>query len=126
MSPRHLATLLGVVWALFASSIANAAANEAQVTISVTDEVTDSGLTLAMVIDVDVGTDGLTTMQRVVTTEVRRYPGSGVFVESIAGIRAPSGAFWALFVDGEKSTVGIASIVVDQDIVIEWRLERIE
>ncbi len=78
-----------------------------------------------MVTNVDVGMDGLTVMRRVVSTDVDSYPGAGAFVKSIAGVAAPRDAFWALSIDGERSSVGISEIVVDRQMSIEWNLVRL-
>jgi hypothetical protein len=52
------------------------------------------------------------------------FPG-GPFVNALAGVSPDAGTYWALYVDGKYSCVGISSITIDvRDILIEWKMEK--
>ncbi len=50
----------------------------------------------------------------------------GIFLEGIDGLKGNQQYFWAIYVNGEKSEVGIADIVLNQGDIIEFKYEAIE
>lgn len=54
----------------------------------------------------------------------REYPGLGLFVEEIGGLKSADGFYWTLFVDGILSEQGASSARVSQDSVVEWRYQK--
>ena len=101
---------------------AAAAPAAVSVHLEIRDELTASGLAVSIHRDVTVGTDALAFMESVVAVEYRSYPGAGVFVTSLCGVSAPDGMFWALMIDGERATRGIAEIDIEADMHIRWEL----
>jgi len=53
------------------------------------------------------------------------FPG-GPFVNALAGVPPDSGTYWALYIDGKYSCVGISSITIEKDISIEWKMEKFD
>jgi hypothetical protein len=49
----------------------------------------------------------------------------GVFVESILGITPKEDEFWSLYVNGEQAAQGISSYTISEDMLIEFKLEKI-
>ena len=72
--------------------------------------------------NVKAGTNAVDFMKQVVAMEYRRYPGVGIFVTSLGGVEAPDDAFWALSIDGEQATRGIADLDIEQPVHIRWDL----
>lgn len=101
---------------------AAAAPAAVSVHLEIRDELTASGLAVSIRRDVTPGTDALEFIESVVAVEYRRYPGAGVFVTSLCGVVAPDGMFWALMVDGDRATRGIADLDIEADIHIRWEL----
>jgi hypothetical protein len=59
-------------------------------------------------------------------TAKKPFPG-GPFVNTLAGVPPDSGTYWALYVDGKYSCVGIGSITIEaNDITIEWKMEKFD
>jgi len=81
---------------------------------------------LDQTISVKTGTNAFEAMQQVATVEFTDYGEMGVLVETINGFAPSENEFWKLFVNGEESALGISSIIITEDIEIEWRTESIE
>ncbi len=54
------------------------------------------------------------------------YSGIGVMVNSINGVSPGEDSFWALYVNGKQSAVGISQIFLEENTLIEWKTEEIE
>jgi hypothetical protein len=65
-------------------------------------------------------------MRQTVEVEFTTYAGLGPFVTAIAGVVPPAGQYWALYVDGTYSQLGIGNITIDKDILIEWKLSDLQ
>lgn len=65
-------------------------------------------------------------MREIVQVDFKTYAGLGPFVTSIAGVKPPPDQFWALYIDGTLSQLGIGNITVDNDILIEWKLTDLQ
>lgn len=50
----------------------------------------------------------------------------GIYIEEINGLKANADNFWAIYVNDEKSLVGIQDIILNLGDVIEFRYETIE
>lgn len=50
----------------------------------------------------------------------------GFFLEGIDGLKGDQENFWAIYVNGEKSEVGISDIILNQGDLIEFKYEAIE
>jgi hypothetical protein len=53
----------------------------------------------------------------------KEYPGMGVFVEEINGIKGEPGKYWIYYINYEKANVGISSNVLKDRDIINWRQE---
>ncbi|HTN77897.1 MAG TPA: hypothetical protein VL096_21715 [Pirellulaceae bacterium] len=130
--PPRRAALVIIVWLLClavlpwggsrVASAANAEPKLVQVELKITDE--DSGLTAHIKCKVPAGTSGLEAVQRLVPLKVREYPGLGPRVLKICDVEPKRGKYWGLSVDGKVSEVGIASVKVENDILIEWNTKE--
>ena len=122
LDPRRGA--LCVAWLFLA--LASQAATPARVAVhlEIRDDVTASGLAASIRREASHGSTALAFMESVVAVESKRYPGMGVFVTGLCGVAAPDGTFWALSVNGQRATRGIAEVVLDGDTHIRWDLER--
>lgn len=54
----------------------------------------------------------------------REYPGLGLFVEEIGGLKNAEGFYWTLFVNGILSEKGASSAEIAPDSNIEWRYQK--
>jgi hypothetical protein len=93
----------------------------ARAQISIKDE--DSGMSVEIDRKFSVGTTGLDAMKATVVVESKSYPGLGVRVLKICGVAPARGKYWALFVDGKYSELGIADVKLDKDVRIEWKTQ---
>jgi flavin-dependent dehydrogenase len=71
-------------------------------------------------ISVPQGSNALQILRDTVVIKYRTYPDLGAFVTSLCGIDAPKGMVWTFTVDDKWSTVGIGSLTLERDTVIEW------
>ena len=49
----------------------------------------------------------------------------GAFVTGINGVSTGSDHYWALYVDGEYASQGIGSYVLEESMLVEWKLEEL-
>ena len=120
---RRVGTLVHVAWFACALSVlAVEAPPKVAVHLEIRDELTGSGLTVSVKRNVKAGTNAVDFMKEAVAMEYRRYPGVGIFVTSLGGVEAPDGTFWALSIDGERATKGIADLDIEQPVHIRWDL----
>lgn len=119
----QFAKALVAAW-LVAAFAAGAAESAVAVHLEIRDDVTASGLVVSIRREAAQGSTALAFMESVVAIEYKRYPGMGVFVTGLCGVVAPDGTFWALSVNGERATRGIAEVVLDADTHVRWDLER--
>ena len=96
------------------------------VQVEIRDELTGSDLEVSIRRNVTVGTEAADFMDEAVDMEVRRYPGVGVFVTSLCGVTAPKGTFWALSINGERATIGISDLTIDEPVHLRWALVKLE
>lgn len=54
----------------------------------------------------------------------RTYPGIGLFVEEIGGLKNEKGMFWILYINGETSDRGVSSARVVPGDMITWQYEK--
>jgi hypothetical protein len=50
----------------------------------------------------------------------------GIFLEGIDGLKGDQHNFWAIYVNGEKSDIGISDIILNDGDIIEFKYEAIE
>jgi Domain of unknown function (DUF4430) len=105
---------------------AKAGADKKNITLTLKISDPISGLGLEAKKAVTTGTNAFDAMTAIVQVKYKTYPQLGPFVTGLCGVDAPSGMFWALYVDGKMSQVGIGSIVLQQDVVIEWKMQKAE
>jgi hypothetical protein len=75
---------------------------------------------------VEKGKNALELMKEKMEVETKEFS-FGEFVESINGVKPVEGKeYWALYVNGDYSNVGISMIELFEDTNIEWRIEKIE
>lgn len=53
----------------------------------------------------------------------KEYPGLGLFVEEIQGVRPPDGKYWILYINGSPASRGAAEAMVTPKDLVEWKLE---
>jgi hypothetical protein len=63
-------------------------------------------------------------LRRVIAVSYKTEPALGPLVTGLCGVSAPKGSFWALYVDGELSKVGVGGLPLKKDTVLEWRLQQ--
>ncbi len=95
-----------------------AAGHDVILTLKIEDK--KSGLTLEATKSVPRGSNALQVLQDTVLVKYKTYPDLGAFVTGLCGIDAPEGMVWTFEVDRKWSTVGIGSLVLDRDTLIEW------
>ena len=76
-------------------------------------------------IAVEKGTNALEALKQATGVETQSAS-FGEFVTSLAGMKADSKHYWALYVGGKYAEKGIGQYVLDKDTSIEWRLEEIK
>ena len=88
------------------------------------DTRTGSNLNLSVSCQVKHGTNALEAMKSLLQVkESPKFPG---YVDSIAGIAAPKGDYWALYVNGTYVAKGIATFEVDKEYLVVWRMKKID
>lgn len=76
-------------------------------------------------VEAEKGANAFEEMKKIADLDYTMYS-IGPFIEEIEGV-APTGAeYWALYVNGEYAGKGIADYTLDEDTVIEWRIESLE
>ena len=85
------------------------------------DTLTGSDLNLVVARTVADGSNAADVMKSLVTVKDK-----GGLITSIAGVAAPKGYYWALYVNGKYATKGIGGYVVDAGILIDWRMDKIQ
>jgi len=50
----------------------------------------------------------------------------GAFITAINGESAPQDSYWAMYVDGKYSQVGISALALDKNMEILWLIEKIQ
>ena len=108
------------------AALAEETSRQVAVHVEIRDELTGSDLEVSIRRNVAVGTDAADFMDEAVDMEVRRYPGVGVFVTSLCGVTAPKGTFWALSINGERATIGISDLTIEEPVHIRWALVELE
>ena len=88
--------------------------------------VADNQTVLDRAIQVEKGSNAFDAMQKVATVAYQDYGEMGILVESINGINPKENEFWGLYLDGEMAMVGISSIVIEEDTIIEWKTEAMD
>lgn len=63
-------------------------------------------------------------MESTFTYSFRNYSGLGALVTAINGRASTGDMVWILYVNGEKSSVGISAMRIRSGDVIEWKLEE--
>jgi uncharacterized protein DUF4430 len=96
----------------------SSARHDVILTLKIADK--HSGLMLEAKKSVPQGSNAFQILQDTVAIKYKTYPDLGVFVTSICGIDAPQGMVWTFTIDSKWSTVGIGSLTLERDVVIEW------
>jgi hypothetical protein len=76
-------------------------------------------------LEVEPGTNAFEAMQKIAEVEYEDYGSMGAFVKGINGIRPGQGNYLALYVNGEYANKGISSHSIEDDTLIEWKIEKI-
>jgi hypothetical protein len=53
----------------------------------------------------------------------KEYPGMGIFVDEINGIKGTSGAYWIYYINGKEASVGISNYILKSGDIINWKQE---
>ncbi len=118
------------------ASTVPSSSNDSLKTVSFSLSVYDdsNSLIFSSVADVNAGMNAFDAMKLVLSNtktglnsnlEFEQYP-FGIMVTSIAGKKAPSTHYWALYVNGAYASKGISDYFIDSDANFVWRLEKIE
>ena len=87
-------------------------------TLKIADK--QSGLNLEATRSVPKGSNAFEVLQAIVGVKYKRFPELGAFVTSLCGVDAPERMVWTFNVDSKWSEVGIESVTLEQDTLIEW------
>lgn len=94
---------------------------EEKVTLTLEIRDTSSGLNLDAKMNFPKGTNAFTAMKSIVQLK----PEKGGFITDICGVQANGDErYWALYVDGESSEVGINSLKLEKETTILWKTEE--
>jgi len=85
----------------------------------------DGQIILEEEFEVSKGTNAFEAMRHEMNVDYTQYA-FGSMVNSIEGVSAPEGYYLALYVNGEYAMKGISDYIIDEDISIEWKAEKIE
>ena len=80
----------------------------------------ESGLTVEAKKSVPKGSNALQVLRDTVAVKYTTYPKLGAFVTGLCGVDAATGRVWTFSVDTKWSEVGIESLTLERDTVIEW------
>jgi hypothetical protein len=83
---------------------------------------TQSGLVLDARRSVPRGSNAFQVLRDTVAVKYKTFPKLGAFVTGLCGVDAPGGMVWTFSVDTRWSEVGIGSLTLERDTVIEWTL----
>jgi hypothetical protein len=87
-------------------------------TLSINDK--ESGLTVEVKKSVPKGSNAFQVLRDTVAVKHKTYPKLGAFVTGLCGVDAAKGRVWTFTVDTKWSEVGIESLTLERDTVIEW------
>ena len=122
--------VLVVIWMLYNAAVQNNPGLQVQPqsdTVNVHFKASvGPNIILDKPVTVEKGANAFEEMKKVADVQYKVYAGMGALIESIEGIGAEGKEFWALYINGEQSSVGISDVVLDEDMLIEWRLETFE
>ncbi len=86
---------------------------------------TDGGIISIEIIETEIGSNAFNAIKENVDIEFDEFD-FGVMVNSIAGTPAPEGHYLGLYINGEYASKGIADYTVEENMLIEWKTEKIE
>ena len=71
---------------------------------------------------------GMTALEAMESLVPVEYTSStyGAFVTNINGVSTGSGHYWALYIDGEYADRAIDAYNIEEDTVVEWKLEELQ
>jgi hypothetical protein len=98
--------------------------NDVTVTLKISDK--RSGLSLEAKKAVAGGANAFDVLRHTVAITYKTDPELGPMVTGLCGVAAPKGYFWAAYVDGKLSQVGVGRLTLTRDTVIEWKTQKIE
>lgn len=75
--------------------------------------------------DFEKGTNAFEAMKGMVSVEYEEFD-FGAMVTGIEGNSAPEGYYLALHVNGEYASKGITDYTIEEDMLIEWKMEKLE
>lgn len=75
-------------------------------------------------LDVEKGANAFELMKKNFVLDYDEYP-MGVFVKSIDNYKPEEDEYWALYVNGEYAEKGISQYIINEDINITWKIEKI-
>src|SRR5438105_4069497 len=73
---------------------------------------------------VPTGSSAFDVLRHTVSVNYKTDPALGPLVTGLCGVNAPRGFFWALYVDGELSTVGVGGLTLKKNAVLEWKIQK--
>ncbi len=72
-----------------------------------------------------IGTQCLEALKEMTSVQTEEFA-FGTMVTGVAGIQAPNGYYWALYIDNQYSNVGIRDCRLYSNKLIMWKLEQIQ
>ena len=70
--------------------------------------------------------DAMQTLNNLIDSfsfEAKEYPGLGIFINEINGIKGKSGAYWIYYVNEEEAFVGVSQYILKDGDSILWKQE---
>jgi len=69
------------------------------------------------------GTNGFDAVKGIVALKSKSFGGLGERISSLCDIDPPNGQYWAMFIDGKLSDVGISSVTISKNMLMEWKIQ---
>ena len=124
--------VLIVIWGLYVGLMQNYGLpitdkTQSSEIVTVLVKASDNGqIVLDKVIQVEKGSNAFEAMKKADPLLEFEEFSFGVMVNGINGVSPVENSFWALYINGEMAAVGISSVLVEGNMLIEWKTEEIE
>jgi len=119
--------LLVAAWLVFSQLTQQAGmpapASSEKVTVIVKATGAEGNVILDKVLEVKKGKTAFDAMKQADPLLGYKDSAYGIFIESINGISAGPNQYWALYVDGATALTGVSGITLNENRLIEWKME---
>ncbi len=103
----------------------NAGGTIPQEKVTVVFSVKGNQTFLQKTIEAEKGINAFEQMKGIMDVNYTMYS-FGPMITGINGETAPQNSYWALYIDGNYSMTGINQVILDKNMLIEWRIEQIQ